>query len=84
LPRISSAKKPKARKPRFAVESGVPESQRLLKGVPMLWTTSIILLSFWLLGVTTPFTMHGYIHLLLIVAAAVVLIPSLRKKGAVD
>ena len=50
----------------------------------MLWTTSIILLSFWLLGVTTPFTMHGYIHLLLVLAAAVVLIPSVRKKRTVD
>jgi hypothetical protein len=50
----------------------------------MLWTTSIILLSFWLLGVTTPFTMHGYIHLLLIIAAAVTLVPLLRNKRAVD
>jgi Family of unknown function (DUF5670) len=50
----------------------------------MLWTTSIILIAFWLLGVTTPFTMHGYIHLLLLLAAAVVLIPTLRKKRAID
>lgn len=50
----------------------------------MPWTTSIILLSFWLLGVTTPFTMHGYIHLLLVLAAVMMVIPSLRKKRAVD
>jgi len=28
--------------------------------------------------------MHGYIHLLLVLAAAVMLIPVLRKKRAVD
>jgi hypothetical protein len=34
----------------------------------MLWTISVILLSLWLLGVTTPSTLHGYIHILLAVA----------------
>jgi hypothetical protein len=58
--------------------------KKILKGVAMLWTTSIILLSFWLLGVTTPFTMHGYIHLLLVLAAAVMLVPALRKRRSVD
>jgi hypothetical protein len=50
----------------------------------MLWTISIILLTLWFLGVTTPFTFDGYIHLLLFVAAAVMLIPLFRKKHKVD
>ena len=31
----------------------------------MLWTISVILLSLWLLGISTPSTLHGYIHVLL-------------------
>jgi hypothetical protein len=52
--------------------------------VPMLWTLSIIFLSIWLLGVATPFTLHGYIHVLLILAIAVILIPFIRRKHARD
>jgi hypothetical protein len=52
--------------------------------VPMLWTISIIFLSFWLIGVATPFTLHGYIHILPILAIAVILIPFLRRKHARD
>jgi hypothetical protein len=44
----------------------------------------MIFLSLWILGVTTPFTLHGYIHVLLILAIAVVLIPFVHKKRAVD
>jgi hypothetical protein len=50
----------------------------------MFWTISIILLALWFLGVMTPFTFDGYIHLLLVAAAAVMLIPLFRKKHAVD
>jgi Family of unknown function (DUF5670) len=54
------------------------------KGVEMLWTISIILFSLWLLGVATPFTLHGYIHVLLLVAGLVTLLPLMRKKRPVD
>ena len=47
----------------------------------MFWTISIILFTLWFVGVATPFTFNGYIHLLLLAAGAVTLIPLLRKKA---
>jgi hypothetical protein len=41
----------------------------------MLWTISIILLTLWLLGVSTPSTLHGYIHILLALAVTASLLP---------
>ena len=41
----------------------------------MAWTISTIVLSLWFLGVTMPYTLHGYIHLLLVLAVAIVMIP---------
>ena len=40
----------------------------------MLWTIFVILMVLWLLGVVSSYTMGGFIHLLLVVALAVVLI----------
>ena len=40
----------------------------------MLWTTFVVLLVLWLLGIVTSYTMGGFIHLLLVVAIVVVLI----------
>lgn len=40
----------------------------------MLWTIFVILLVLWALGMVTSYTLGGFIHLLLIVAIAVVLI----------
>jgi hypothetical protein len=40
----------------------------------MLWTIFVILLVLWLLGMVTSYTMGGFIHILLIVALAIVLI----------
>lgn len=40
----------------------------------MLWTIFVILVILWLLGMVTSYTMGGFIHLLLILAIAVVLI----------
>ena len=51
--------------------------------VPMLWTISIVFLSLWLLGVTIPYTVHGYIHLLLVLTVASGLIPFFHKRSAV-
>ncbi len=31
----------------------------------MAWTISIIVLSLWFMGVAIPYTLHGYLHLLL-------------------
>lgn len=46
----------------------------------MAWTISVILLSLWLLGVVTPSMLHGYIHILLVLVAAITLLPLLRRK----
>ena len=40
----------------------------------MLWTIFLILLVLWFLGFVSSYTLGGYIHILLIVAIAVVLI----------
>ncbi|HJZ12277.1 MAG TPA: lmo0937 family membrane protein [Acidobacteriota bacterium] len=40
----------------------------------MLWTIFVILLVLWLLGMVSSYTIGGFIHLLLILAIAVVLI----------
>ncbi|HET8577643.1 MAG TPA: lmo0937 family membrane protein [Methylomirabilota bacterium] len=40
----------------------------------MLWTIFVVLLVLWALGMVSSYTLGGFIHLLLIVALAVVLI----------
>jgi hypothetical protein len=40
----------------------------------MLWTIFVILLILWLLGVVSKVTLGGFIHILLILAIATVLI----------
>jgi len=40
----------------------------------MLMTIFIILLVMWFLGMVTSYTLYGYIHILLIIALAVLLI----------
>jgi hypothetical protein len=40
----------------------------------MLWTIFVVLLILWLLGMVSSTMLGGYIHLLLIIALAVVLI----------
>ena len=40
----------------------------------MLWTIFVVLLVLWLLGMVASVTLYGYIHLLLIIAVAVLLI----------
>jgi hypothetical protein len=40
----------------------------------MLWTIFVILLVLWALGLVSDYTLGGYIHILLLIAIAVVLI----------
>jgi hypothetical protein len=40
----------------------------------MLWTIFVILLIMWLLGLVSGYTMQGFIHILLVIAIAAVLI----------
>ena len=40
----------------------------------MLWTSFVILLVLWLLGLVSSYTLGGFIHILLVVAVVVLLI----------
>jgi hypothetical protein len=53
------------------------------QGEPMLWTVFVILLVLWLLGLVTSYTMGGFIHILLVVAIAVLLIQLISGRRAV-
>jgi Family of unknown function (DUF5670) len=44
------------------------------KEAPMLWTIFVILLVLWALGMVSSYTLGGFIHILLLIALAVVLI----------
>jgi hypothetical protein len=48
--------------------------------IAMLWTLFFILVILWLLGMITSYTFGGFIHLLLILAIAVVLIRVIQGK----
>ena len=49
----------------------------------MLWTIFVILLVLWLLGLVTSYTLGGFIHILLVVALAIILIQFLAGRRAV-
>ena len=49
----------------------------------MLWTLFVILLVLWLLGLVTSYTLGGFIHILLVVAVAVLLIQLISGRRAV-
>jgi len=49
----------------------------------MLWTIFVILLVLWLLGLVTSYTLGGFIHILLVVALAVVLIQIISGRRVV-
>ena len=49
----------------------------------MLWTIFVILLVLWLLGLVTSYTMGGFIHILLVVAVAVLLIQLISGRRVV-
>jgi hypothetical protein len=49
----------------------------------MLMTIFVILLVAWLLGVVTSYTLSGFIHILLVIALAVVLIRVIQGRRPV-
>lgn len=49
----------------------------------MLWTIFVLLLILWLVGVVSSYTLGGFIHLLLILAVAVVLIRVIQGRNPV-
>jgi hypothetical protein len=49
----------------------------------MLWTIFVVLLVLWLLGVVSAYTLGGFIHILLIVAIAILCIQLITGRRAV-
>jgi len=49
----------------------------------MLWTIFVILLVLWFLGMVSSYTLGGFIHILLVLAVAVVLIRLIQGRSAV-
>jgi asparagine N-glycosylation enzyme membrane subunit Stt3 len=47
----------------------------------MLTTLLVVLIALWLLGVVTSYTLGGFIHLLLVLAVAVVLIRVIQGRN---
>jgi len=54
-----------------------------MQGGGMLWTIFVILVVLWLLGMVSSYTLGGYIHLLLLLAIAVVLIRVIQGRRPV-
>ena len=48
----------------------------------MLWTIFVVLLVLWALGLVSSYTLGGYIHILLVIAIAVVLIRIIQGRRA--
>jgi hypothetical protein len=49
----------------------------------MLWTIAVIFAVLWLLGLVTSYTLGGFIHLLLLLAIAAVLIRIIQGRRVV-
>jgi Family of unknown function (DUF5670) len=49
----------------------------------MLWTIFVILLVLWLLGMVSSYTLGGFIHILLIIALAILLIRVIQGRRPV-
>jgi hypothetical protein len=52
--------------------------------VAMLWTVFSILLVLWLLGIVSAYTFGGFIHVLLALAVAVVLMRVMQGQRPID
>jgi hypothetical protein len=49
----------------------------------MLWTIFVVLLVLWALGMVSSYTIGGFIHILLVIAIAVVLIRIIQGRRPV-
>jgi asparagine N-glycosylation enzyme membrane subunit Stt3 len=49
----------------------------------MLWTIFVLLLLLWLLGMVSSYTLGGFIHILLVLAIAAVLIRIIQGRNPV-
>jgi hypothetical protein len=49
----------------------------------MLWTIFVILIVMWMLGMVSAYTMGGFIHILLVLAAVAVAIQLINRRRVV-
>jgi hypothetical protein len=49
----------------------------------MLWTIFLVLMILWLLGIVSSYTLGGFIHILLILAIATVLIRVIQGRNPI-
>lgn len=49
----------------------------------MLWTIAVILFVLWALGLATAYTLSGFVHVLLLLAIAIVLIRVIQGRRPV-
>jgi uncharacterized protein DUF5670 len=54
-----------------------------LRRLNMLWTIAVVLALLWLLGMVSNYTLGGFVHLLLVLAIASVLIRVIQGRRAV-
>ncbi len=61
------------------------ERRRSVAGeeIDMLWTIFVVLLVLWALGMVSSYTIGGFIHILLVIAIAVVLIRIIQGRRPV-
>ena len=48
----------------------------------MLYTLALVLVILWLLGLVTPYTMGGFLHILLVVAVIMILVNLISGRRA--
>ena len=48
----------------------------------MLWTICVILLILWLLGLVSGYTMGGVVHVLLLIAIALLMVRLIQRRRA--
>lgn len=49
----------------------------------MLWTVAVVLVVGWAFGMVSSYTMNGFIHILLLLAVAVVLIRVIQGRSPI-
>jgi len=49
----------------------------------MLWTIAVVLLTLWLLGMVSSYTLGGFIHILLVLAVIAVLVRIIQGRSPV-
>jgi uncharacterized protein DUF5670 len=54
------------------------------KDITMLMTLVVVLVVLWLLGVTTSYTLGGFVHILLIIALVVVLLRVIQGRNPIS